>query len=198
MSAAVFPALPGLGWNVKRTEIWRSRVQEAISGKEVRIADWSYPRHLWELTYEFLRGAAALSEWQALLGFFNLRRGQFDSFLYQDADDSAAVGQSLGVGDGATAVFQLVRAMGGFVEPILAPNAVSAVRLNGTAQASNTYSVDPATGRLTFLAPPGAGVSIAADFSYYFRCRFLEDTMDFEKFMSQLWQAKSVKFISLK
>jgi len=198
MSNAVFPALPGLGWGVKRTELWKTRVQAAISGKEVRIADWAYPRHRWELAYDFLRGAPALAEWQALLGFFDQRQGQFDSWLYQDADDNAIAGQSLGAADGATVVFQLVRALGGYIEPILAPNTVTAVRLNGATQAANTYTVNAATGQLTFNAPPGAGVAIAADFSYYFRCRFLEDSMDFEKFMSQLWQAKSVKFISLK
>jgi len=198
MSTAVFPSLPGLTFPVKRTEIWKSRVQESISGKEVRIADWSYPRHQWELTYELLRGAPSFAERQVLQGFFNLRQGQFDPFLYSDADDYAVTGQSLGLGDGETAIYQLVAAVGGFVEPILAPNVVTAVKLNGAALASNAYSVDPATGRLSLVSPPGAGVSITADFSYYFRCRFLEDTMDFEKFMSQLWQAKSVKFISLK
>ncbi|HTS92233.1 MAG TPA: DUF2460 domain-containing protein [Stellaceae bacterium] len=195
---AVFPSLPGLTFPVKRTEIWQSRVQLSISGKEVRIADWSYPRHQWEQTYDVLRGAPAIAEQQALMGFFNLCQGPLAAFLYQDADDGATVGQSLGIGDAATTTFQLVRAMGGFVEPILAPNVVTAVRLNGVPLASNAYSVDPETGRLAFVSPPGAGISITADFSYYFRCRFLEDTMDFEKFMSQLWQAKSVRFISLK
>jgi uncharacterized protein (TIGR02217 family) len=198
MSTDVFPSLPGLGWNVTRTEVWKTRVQEAVSGKEVRIADWTYPRHQWELTYEFLRGAPAHAELQALMGFFNLRRGRFDSWLYQDADDNAAVGQSLGQGDGATAAFQLLRAMGGFIEPIVAPNAVAALRIGGVTQASNAYTVDAASGRVTLNSAPGAGVSVTADFTYYFRCRFLEDGMDFEKFMSQLWQAKSVKFVSLK
>jgi uncharacterized protein (TIGR02217 family) len=198
MSTDVFPSLPGLGWNVTRTEVWKTRVQEAVSGKEVRIADWTYPRHQWELTYEFLRGAPAHAELQALMGFFNLRRGRFDSWLYQDADDNAAVGQSLGQGDGATAAFQLLRAMGGFIEPIVAPNAVTALRIGGVTQASNAYTVDLASGRITLNGAPGAGVSVTADFTYYFRCRFLEDGMDFEKFMSQLWQAKSVKFVSLK
>ena len=35
---------------------------------------------------------------------------------------------------------------------------------------------------------------ISADFSYGFMCRFLEDTLDFEEFMDNLWQLKSLKF----
>jgi uncharacterized protein (TIGR02217 family) len=197
MSNAIFPALSGLGWNVKRTEIWKTRVQEAISGKEVRIADWSFPRHQWELTYDFLRSAPAYGELQSLLGFFDLRQGVFDSFLYGDVDDGAVTGQPLGLGDGATTVFQLVRAFGGFVEPVIAPNTVSAVYLSGVKQTGG-YSVDAASGQVSFATAPGPSVPVSADFTYYFRCRFMADSMDFEKFMSQLWLAKSVKFVSLK
>jgi hypothetical protein len=42
------------------------------------------------------------------------------------------------------------------------------------------------------------GVAIAADFSFYFPCRFAADEMDFEKFMAALYAAKKVAFISLK
>jgi len=35
---------------------------------------------------------------------------------------------------------------------------------------------------------------ISADFSYGFLCRFLEDTLDFEEFMDNLWSLKSLKF----
>src|SRR5229473_1666909 len=125
MSNAIFPTLVGLGWSVKRVPMWKTRVQEAISGKETRIADWSFPRWKWELAYDFLRGDAGHAEFQSLAGFFNQRQGVFDSFLYQDADDNGATAQLLGSGDGATRSFQLVRTLGGFIEPIIAPNAVN-------------------------------------------------------------------------
>ncbi len=198
MSNAIFPALVGLGWSVKRTPMWKTRVQEAISGKETRIADWSYPRWKWELAYDFLRGDASHAEFQALAGFFNQRQGMFDSFLFQDSDDNAAIGQSLGSGDGTTTAFQLVRAFGGFVEPILAPNVVSNVYLAGVPQGPSAYNVSSASGIVTFVTAPPAGIAISADFSFYFRCRFVEDSMDFEKFMNQLWRAKKLAFISVK
>jgi uncharacterized protein (TIGR02217 family) len=203
MSNAVFPALAGLGWTVKRSPLWKTRVQESISGKEVRIADWSFPRWQWQLSFDFLRGDPVNAEFQALAGFFNQRLGMFDSFLYQDADDNSVAAQSLGTGDGATTSFQLVRVLGGFVEPILAPNAVPGVTvlINGVQQSSG-FSVAPwgtsAPGSLTFTAAPAAGAPIAASFSYFFPCRFVEDSMDLEKFMVQLWQGKKVGFVSLK
>jgi len=202
MSSAVFPTLTGLGWNMKRTEMWKTRVQEAISGKEVRLADWTYPRHQWELTFEFLLqgtlNSRTLTDFATLSGFFNLRQGVYDSFLYTDPDDNTVTGQTIGTGDGSTTVFQLLRTFGSFIEPVLAPNTINAIKLNGVTQGGGSYSVSSTTGQITFNSAPGNGVAITADFTYYFRCRFVDDTMDFEKFMKQLYSTKSVKFISLK
>ncbi|HVC44847.1 MAG TPA: DUF2460 domain-containing protein [Candidatus Binataceae bacterium] len=198
MTEPVFPTLAGLGWSVKRTPVWKTRTQQAISGKETRLADWSYPAWRWELTFDFLRADPVAAEFQALAGFFNARQGAFGTFLYADADDNAVTGQTIATGDGATTAFQLVRAFGGFIEPVLAPNVVSAVTLAGVAQAPSAYSVDAAMGLLTFTAAPASGAAVAADFSYYFRCRFAEDTLDFEKFMATLYRAQKLAFVSLK
>lgn len=198
MTEPVFPSLAGLGWSVKRSPLWKTRTQQAISGKETRLADWSYPAWQWALTFDFLRATPAAAEFQSLVGFFNQCQGAFGAFLYADADDNAVTGQALGVGDGATTVFQLARSFGGFIEPVLAPNVVSAVTLAGVVQTPSAYSVDSTTGLLTFTAAPSSGAAIAADFTYYFRCRFAEDTVDFEKFMATLYRAQKLAFVSLK
>jgi hypothetical protein len=39
---------------------------------------------------------------------------------------------------------------------------------------------------------------VTADFSYYFLCRFYDDTMTFEEFMKNFHEASSVKFITVK
>ena len=205
MSTSVFPILAGLGWSVTRREMWKTRKQEAISGKETRIADWSYPRHQWSLSFDFLRQGAlsgtSYSEFAQLAGFFNLRQGSYDSFLSTDADDNAVAAQVIATGDGTTTSFPLVRAFGGYVEPVLSPNVVSDVYLNGVAQSSG-FSVSAwgaaTPGILSFTTAPGSGVVISADFSFYFPCRFAADQLDFEKFMAALWQAKKVEFINLK
>jgi len=196
MSTAAFPTLTGLGWSVKRSPKWSTRVQTAVSGKETRIALWSYPRWQWDLSFEFLRGDPVHAEFQALAGFFNARQGQFDSFLYTDADDNSVTGQAIGTGDGATAAFPMVRSFGGFTEPVLAPTLVSAVYVAGVAQPVSVWSVGGTM--LVFATAPAAGAAITADFSFAFPCRFTEDQLDFEKFMFQLWQGKNVKFQSIK
>jgi uncharacterized protein (TIGR02217 family) len=224
MSTQVFPTLAGLGWSVKRTPHWKTRVPESISGKRTLVADWSYPRYSWELTFDFLRQAGpnqqaasfqgqAWQEFAELAGFFNLRQGRGDSFLFTDQDDNTVSGQQVATGDGSTTQFQMLAGFGGFIMPILAPNATTDVSVNGVTQTpGSAYNVTLwggafelgggastlPPGTLNFATAPASGLAITASFSYYFPCQFDEDSLDFEKFMGALYNAKSVKFSSLK
>ena len=87
---------------------------------------------------------------------------------------------------------------GGFVEPIVAPNLITAVYFDGVTQSPSSYTVDPGSGLLTFATPPSNGLVITADFSFWFRCRFVDDSYDFENFMYRLWQLKKLTFISVR
>lgn len=205
MSTAVLPSLAGLGFEVIRTPMFKNLVQENVSGKETRVALWSYPRWQWDLTYNVIRQGTvhgtAYTEFAQLAGFFNQRQGRFDTFQYQDADDNSVTAQAIGTGDGSRTAFQLIRGFGGFVEPVLAPNTVSKVYLNGVEQVSgwsvsNWGSSSP--GVITFSSAPGNGVAITADFSYYFPCRFTEDQVSFSMFMKSLYAGKKVSFLSVK
>lgn len=197
MSSLIYPALPGLGFNFTRTPIWSTLKQQAVSGDETRVGLQAYPRYQYTLTYEFLRERAGLHEMQALLGFFNQVRGSFDNFSFDDPDDNSVSGQGIGIGDGATKTFQMARTLNGWVDPILAVKAIAAVYINGVVQAGATYSVDN-IGLLTFTTAPGIGLPITADFTYYWRCRFVDDQYDFDKFMDKLWQMQQVQIITVK
>lgn len=200
MSTAVLPSLVGLGFDVVRTPQWDTVVQQALSGKETRLARQTYPRWQWELAYNVLRSGASYGELQQLAGFFNQRQGKFDTFLYQDADDNSVTGQVIATGDGATASFQLIRSFGGFLEPVLAPNNVSAAYINGVAQSGVTTngwgSASP--GLITFVSAPASGTVITADFSYYFPVRMTADSVAFNLFLSGYYKAKKFSFISVK
>ena len=206
MSTSVFPSLAGLGWPTTRATMFKTRKQENISGKEVRIADWSSPRYQWTLPFAFLRQGvgtfnANYTEYSQLEGFFETLVGGWDSFLYQDADDNKVVGQLFGVGDGSTTAFQLQRAFGGAGCPILAPNLLQTfnVYLNGigTSAYTVTYWGQNLPGTVTFNTPPSGGAQISADFSYYFPCRFDDDTMEFQKCLSFVYECKKVSFTSI-
>ena len=65
-------------------------------------------------------------------------------------------------------------------------------------QSASSYSLT-APNTLTFAQRAGRRAStISADFSYAFNCRFLDDQMDFEEFMANLWRLDSMKFRSVK
>ena len=178
-----------------------------ISGRELRIADQLNPIWTFTLTYEILRDkhdtrgpsglGAGFDELRTLAGFFLQQQGAFAPFLFDDPTDDAVFAQAIGTGNSSTTVFQLVRNFGGFSEPIVAPNLVSAIYFNGVLQSSSGYTVDAATGLITFTAPPPSGQAISADFTYYFRVRFADDTAEFENFMYQLWSLKQVKLQSV-
>jgi uncharacterized protein (TIGR02217 family) len=202
----VFPSLPGLAWSVTKTPTFQTRIQRAVSGRELRALDYPYPLWQFTLVFDLLRDnpAAGYDELRTLMGFFMLCQGAFGTFLFRDPSDDQVTGQQIGVGNASATVFQLQRAMGstlpggGFLEPILAPNLVSTVYLDGITQSPVSYSVDPNTGLVTFATAPGSGLVITADYSYYFRCRFVDDSYAFENFMFRLWQLKKLTFISVR
>ena len=62
---------------------------------------------------------------------------------------------------------------------------------------TTTVPVTP-RGLLTFTVAPAADTPITATFSFYYRCRFLDDEWnDLEEFLFQLWELKSLKFRSI-
>lgn len=84
------------------------------SGEESRNARWQGSRRRWEIGGAVLRTDAA----HELLSFFEARRGRLHGFRFRDPVDwkSCAPGetisagdQAIGLGDGETAAFQLVK-----------------------------------------------------------------------------------------
>jgi uncharacterized protein (TIGR02217 family) len=227
MSVIVAPfnpiALPTLMFPVKRTSIWKTRTQQNVSGKEVRLADWSYPKYQWSLAFSGLRqgGPYASTEFAQILDFFDTLQGAWDSFLYQDADDFGVRAQPIGVGDGTTTAWQLVRSPGAWTSmpanppaynslvPIFAPQTASNINVynNGNSVDSSNWNVTPwdatssfGPGILHFIGGyvPAAGHVLTADFKYYWPCRFDDDTLEFDKFISYAYEAQKITFTSIK
>jgi uncharacterized protein (TIGR02217 family) len=199
MTLPAFPTLPGQTFATK-SPITASIVAEHDSGRTVRTA-------LYQGLYEFEVGFEALASdvtcnpglgaqsLQAVMGLFLQCGGAFGAFLYVDPNDNAAANQTIATGDGATTQFTFVRAIGAGSDSDFYVTGATSVMVGGVA-VSNWSLVAP--NLLSFSSPPASGATIAASFTYAFACRFLEDALDFENFMQNLWATKSVKFRSVR
>lgn len=215
MSNVVFPTLPGLMFPVSKTLTFSTNIKQAVSGRELRRANYTFPLVAFGLQYEFLRDTAEFPELKTLLAFFMARQGSFDSFLFRDPDDCQVVNQLIGTGDGVTRSFQLVRDIGSGPEPVAnvatvldgplmwssdpatimwSADSSTAMWSPGVDYRSPDYTLS-ATGLLIFNVAPPAGLPIYWSGTYYYRCRFLDDAQDYSKFMAQLWEMKKVNFL---
>ena len=210
MSNLQFPDLTGLTWDYTLTPEFSTGIQQATSGREVRAAFWSAPLWKISLTYNYLHDDAqhvdqnGYSELQQLVGFFLARQGSFDSFLIDLAQltrkplDSTVSGQPIGIGDGSTTSFQLVRNIGGYLEQVQNPAGQSAtVYVAGVRKTQGTdYTIS--NGIVSFSVAPANGAAITADFQWLWRVRFAQDTTDFDNFLYQLWECKKLDLQSVR
>ena len=193
MSNDVFPQLPGLTWNQGRTVLAPpTHISTTPSRREFRSRSATLPLYQYTNTYEFLRSGAE-QELQLLVGFFNDHGGAFDSFLYPDAVDKTISGQAFGIGSGAQASYQLVRAFGGFVEPVTDLNGAPQVFVDGVLQGGG-YTVS-SIGVVTLTAAPGAVLTWSG--AFYKRVRFMRDQLDTSAFMQDLFEAKKVELLQV-
>lgn len=194
MSNAVFPTPPpGFTLDTGKDMSFSTLIQQAVSGRELRISERAYPLYRHSLKYNFLRDTAAFPELKLIGGFYLARNGPADSFLFTDPDDFSVTLQSIGTGNGSNTLFQANRSFGGYTEPVFNINTITDIQVNGFSVA---YSYSASTGVITCATPPAAAATVTWTGTYYFRCRFADDKMQFQKFMYQLWTQGKVDFIS--
>jgi uncharacterized protein (TIGR02217 family) len=191
---SVFPGLAGLTFNVSKAPMFSTKIQRSVNLNELRAQIAQFPIYEFRLGYDLLRNGVGYEELQELMGFFLSMKGSSNAFYYQDPDDYQTENQFIGTGDGSTTSFQLVRSYGGFTEWV--GNTVNFIVTNSSDyEYLSSDFVSCVDGLLTFVNPPANGLNLYWSGTYYFRCRFFEDTMNFTEFMNRLWESKRVNFI---
>ena len=196
MSNDLLPSLPGLAWGRSRTPIWSTTIKRSVAGREFRQANWSYPIYERKLDYNVLRQQGGVTEYEELLGFINKRNGSFDTFLFLDTWDRQVTAQAFGIGDGATTQFQLVRAFGGYVEPVLGIIEAPQIYVGGVLQTSGVST--SAEGLVTFTAAPAAAAALTWTGGFYWRCRFMKDSAEFSEVLYSLHELQGLGFVTVK
>lgn len=156
------------------------------SGREERNARWAHSRRRYDAGY----GVKSLAGLQAVVAFFEERRGRLHGFRFRDRLDcsSAQPGaapsppdQPIGTGDGETVSFQLAKTYGtggtAYRRPVAKPVAGS-VRVAIGGEETADFVVDTAIGVVTFAAPPPDGATVTAGFLFEVPVRFDTDRLD--------------------
>lgn len=212
MSNNVFPAnLPGLGYTVLKAPEFPVGIQQAQSFSEFRLQEAQNPIWHFELVYDFLYGQPKRSvnllytDVQVMMGFFLQQGSSYDSFLFTDPDDLSITNQQLQlVLDTVTSHYltPLQRNMGGlFLEDITDLNPLNGsgivIKANGVAK---TLGVDFTLGGPGYTGPgfsfggmyldwgtSAPAAPITGTLNFYFRVRFLDQKLAFEKWANQWW-----------
>lgn len=168
-----------------------TQVVTLASGREIRNSRWAQSRRRYDAGFG-IRTLDALAE---VVAFFEERRGRLYGFRWRDQLDwkscapsvmPAADDQQIGVGDGATRVFQLCKLYGGlhapYIRRIAKPVAGTVlIAVDGVIQEQPTVvSCDHASGQITFAVghAPTAGALVSAGFSFDVPVRFDTDAIE--------------------
>ena len=164
-------------------------IVEISSGFEQRNSNWQQAR----ARYNVAHGVKNQAQLDALIAFFRARKGAAKGFRFKDWSDFQATGQQLGIGDGSQTDFQLIKnyASGSVIETrdIAKPVASTVnIYIDGSLQTSG-FSVDSATGFVTFDSAPALTEVVTADFEFDVPVRFDTDRLSasLDQYGSQSW-----------
>ncbi len=167
----------------------RTEIVTLANGYEERNSPWAHSRR----RYDAGVGLRSLDDVEALLAFFEARRGQLYGFRWKDwADYRSALStraisptdQQIGVGDGAQPVWPLSKTYRSgaqfYTRPIAKPvlGSVQVAIAGDKKVESIEYEIDVATGLLTFFTPPDVGAVITAGFEFDVPVRFDTDRIE--------------------
>ncbi|MGE0410358.1 MAG: TIGR02217 family protein [Amphiplicatus sp.] len=162
----------------------RTEIVTLVSGHEERNSPWAASRRGYNAGY----GVKSLADIEAVIAFFEARKGRLHGFRFRDpfdhkscplANDPQANDQIVAIGDGAETQFQLYKTYqsGGAAaaRPIRKPVAGSVLAAVGGAGAP--FTLDETTGIITFDDPPAASAVITAGFLFDTPVRFDADSL---------------------
>lgn len=158
------------------------------SGFEQRNIDWS----LAKAEYDVSHGIKNRVEMDELRAFFYARNGRAHGFRYKDWADYISANQTIGIGNGVTTQYQMMKTYvsgsSSYGRPLtkLVSGTVTGVTVNG---APASPSINYNTGILTFSpAPPNTHVVAVSYCEFDVPVRFDTDHLDAEH---DFWETQS-------
>lgn len=198
MSDVLFPDLR-IGYDLTRKPMFNTKIMTSVNGRELRASYQAVPKYEFSLNLPGLQERKG--ELQAIEDFFIARRGAFDSFLFKMPWDDEY--DCTFVGDGQTDTFQLYKGQ----LPL------------GNTQSQVAFDADPTfwneddnqqfwsdnddelfwddtkitvskSGLVQATKPLKAGHKFSVKGTFYYRCRFADDSQAFTLFSYRLWKGE--------
>lgn len=184
----VLPTIASLRWPPVITPVWNNQLQKTVTGRVVAATYQQYPLYQFKIQYEYL----SQDDFDTLLGFFNQQGGNLTPFWFDAGPGNDSVtNQAIGTGDGSTTTFTLLRAKGGYTEPVAASFGSATAYVGGSAVSATFNS--PSAGEVALAAAPASGAAVSWTGNYYHQVRFSKGQADVEEFMSQLYSMKQIE-----
>jgi uncharacterized protein (TIGR02217 family) len=194
-----------LGRDATVSPEFSTSVSVTASGYERRSSQWTDAR----LRYDVGPGIRSDTELGTLIAFFRARRGAARGFRLADPFDFSSNGmtgsptmldQLVGVGDGLTASFHLVKSYGDPTDPQVRPISrprTGSVLVSVDGVATSAFTLE--TGGLVGLeTAPAEGAAIRAGFLFDVPVRFAEDRLDISGAAFAAGEAPSVPLIEVR
>ncbi|MDT8326179.1 MAG: DUF2460 domain-containing protein [Roseovarius sp.] len=179
------------------------------NGFEERNTPWAQSRRRYDAGVS-LRG---LDDIEALIAFFEARRGQLFGFRWKDWTDYKSGrakaepdyrDQVIGVGDDVTLEFPLFKTYRSgeqtYARQIRKPveGSVRVGLSNNELQDGVHYEVDPTTGILRFVEPPNVGVQVTAGYEFDVPVRFDTDRIQTSLASFQAGEVPNVPVVEIR
>jgi uncharacterized protein (TIGR02217 family) len=187
----------------------RTEVVTLANGFEERNTPWAHSRR----HYDAGVSLRSLDDVEALIAFFEARRGQLFGFRWKDWSDyksclpskvPSSVDQIIGYGDGNRLSFTLAKTYQSgeqnYTRPIIKPVLGSVlVAIDGDPKVETLeFSIDTTTGEVVFPTPPDPGVRITAGFEFDVPVRFDTDRIQTSVASFKAGEVPSVPVLELR
>ena len=198
MSDVLFPELR-IGYDLTRKPMFNTKIMTSVNGRELRASYQAVPKYEFSLNLPGLEERKG--ELQAIEDFFIARRGAFDSFLFKMPWDDEY--DCTFVGDGITTSFQLYKGQ----LPLGNTQSQVAMDLDPTFWNEDdnqqfwsdnddelfwddTKITVSKSGVVQATKPLKAGHKFSVKGTFYYRCRFADDSQAFTLFSYRLWKGE--------
>lgn len=157
---------------------FNTTIIKAKNGYEQRNINWNSNK----MKFNIINGIKTKTELDELITFFRNVKGAGYGFRFKDFTDYQAENQYIGVGDGETKEFQLIKAYRVsdnivYYRKITKP-VISTVRVFINDIESKDFNIDLTTGLITLNTAPEIDSTIKASFEFDVPVRFENDIME--------------------